>query len=153
MKKPILSRIGILTVAASLGLSACGGSSGSSAGPPAGATPSSTHAPAPAPSGNLASTDCTNTFYGVIITGLGSNCSDVASILFELTNNNNEGGPGTWQPTTGAVGNAGGMDPYCTWPNGGAIYDPGSSGEAWHYCQLFQQNHTVANINTNPNGG
>jgi len=152
MKKLILSSIGILALAASLGLSACGVSSGSSAGPPAGAAPS-THAPAPAPSGNLAGTSCENTFDGVIITGLGSNCVGVASILFKLTNNNNEGGPGTWQPTTVAVGNAGGMDPYCTWPNGGAIYDPGSSGDAWRYCQLFQANHVVGPINMNPNSG
>lgn len=159
MKKVILAGIGTLALAAGLGLSACGGGSSSSApGPPAGHAPATTAPAAGQPtsaapaSGNLASTECTNTFDGVIITGLGTSCSDVASILFKLTGNNNEGGPGTWQPTTEAVGNAGGMDPYCTWPGGGAVYDPGSSGDGFHYCQLFQQNHIVGPINMNPNG-
>ncbi len=153
MNNKAIGAIGTLALAASLGLAACGGGGSSSAtapGPPAGHAPTSA-APAPS-SGNLASTNCENTFDEVIITGLGTSCADVASTLFKLTSNNNEGGPGTWQPTVGAVGNAGGMDPICTWPNRGAVYDPGSSGDGFHYCQLFQQNHIVGPINMNPNG-
>ena len=60
--------------------------------------------------------------------------------------------PGFWQPTTTAVGAPAGELPVCTWPNGGAVYDPGSSGDGNAECKALQSNHTVGPINMSPNG-
>jgi hypothetical protein len=55
--------------------------------------------------------------------------------------------PRFWQ-----AGAPAGQLPICTWPNGGAIYDQGNSGDGSVDRQTLQSNHIVSSINMNPNG-